>query len=264
MGELRTVVMRAVEMRATAENATQCEELEEAGLVSRGPNASEEALRVVAVKKLGDMRLRQVTLDVKKPSAAARRALFLEAMAEGGNSYTAEPGSPRKWRMGPGQHTKADCEATGGAAGSVLSKATGPGRARGEGRAWLNQMLARVYLQWADVVLLHMSSAHPVAPESVVIGWLAPSVGNLPTMIMDDDRGSRNGRARGAGTATAPRQSACLLPGRCDLCDLSDLFCGVTFVLDSRFEQGRLDPAHGSISQQSSGAGTDQPRMMWT
>lgn len=165
-------------MRATPENATQCEYLEEAGLVNRGANASEEALRVVAVKKFGDMRLEQVTRDVKKPSAAARRALLLEAMAEEGNSYTAEPGSPRKWRMGPGQHTKEDCEATGGAAGSVLSKATGSRAGSGEGRAWLDQMLAGVYLQWADVVLPSMSSAHPVAPESVVIGRLAPSASN--------------------------------------------------------------------------------------
>ncbi|KAG8160120.1 hypothetical protein KVR01_009656 [Diaporthe batatas] len=74
--------MRAVETRATPEKASQCEKLEEAGPVNRGADASEEALRVAAVKKLGGMRLEQVSLDVKKPSAAARRALFLEAMAE--------------------------------------------------------------------------------------------------------------------------------------------------------------------------------------
>lgn len=85
-----------METRATPENAAQYEYLEEVGVVNRGANESEEALRVVAVKKLGDMRLEQVTLDVKKPSAVARRALLLEAMAEEGNSYTAEPGSPRK------------------------------------------------------------------------------------------------------------------------------------------------------------------------
>lgn len=69
-------------MRATPENATQCEYLDEVGLVDRGANVSEEALLDVAVKKWWDMRLEQVTLDVKKPSAAARRALFLEAIAE--------------------------------------------------------------------------------------------------------------------------------------------------------------------------------------
>lgn len=76
--------MRAVETRATPEKAAQYEYLEEVEVVNRGANESEEALRVVAVKKFGDMRLEQVTLDVKKPSAAARRALFLEAMAEQG------------------------------------------------------------------------------------------------------------------------------------------------------------------------------------
>lgn len=89
MGVLRTVVMRAVETRATPENAAQYEYLEEVGRVNRAANESEEALLVVAVKKLGDMRLAQVTLEVKKPSAVARRALLLEAMAAGGAvSYT--------------------------------------------------------------------------------------------------------------------------------------------------------------------------------
>lgn len=78
-------------MRATPENAAQYEYLEEAGLVNWAANESEEALRVVAVKKLGDMRLEQVTLEVKKPSAVARRALLLDAMAAGRDSYTAEP-----------------------------------------------------------------------------------------------------------------------------------------------------------------------------
>lgn len=75
--------MRAVETRATPEKAAQYEYLEEAGLVNWAANESEEALRVVAVKKLGDMRLAQVTLEVKKPSAVARRALLLEAMEAG-------------------------------------------------------------------------------------------------------------------------------------------------------------------------------------
>lgn len=90
VGSLASAVMRAVETRATPENAAQYEYLEEAGLVNWAANESEEALRVVAVKKLGDMRLAQVTLEVKKPSAVARRALLLAAIAAGRGSYTAE------------------------------------------------------------------------------------------------------------------------------------------------------------------------------
>lgn len=81
-------------MRATPENAAQYEYLEEAGLVNWAANESEEALRVIAVKKLGDMRLEQVTLEVKKPSAVARRALLLEAMAAGRDSYIAAAQMP--------------------------------------------------------------------------------------------------------------------------------------------------------------------------
>jgi hypothetical protein len=75
--------MRAVETRATPEKAAQYEYLEEVGVVKREANEPEEALRVVAVKKFGDMGLEQVTLEVKKPSAVARRALLVEAMAAG-------------------------------------------------------------------------------------------------------------------------------------------------------------------------------------
>lgn len=127
--------MRAVETRATPENAAQYEYLEEAGLVNWAANESEEALRVVAVKKLGDMRLAQVTLEVKKPSAAARRALLLEAMAAGREAVILlSPGVERIWRMGPGQHGNDDCEATGGVAGSFLSRTTGLGRTWKSGR----------------------------------------------------------------------------------------------------------------------------------
>lgn len=87
MGELRTVVMKAVETRATPENAAQYENLEEVVVAKRAANESEDALRVVAVKKPGDMRLEQVTLEVKKPSAVARRARLLDAMAAEGCSY---------------------------------------------------------------------------------------------------------------------------------------------------------------------------------
>ncbi|KAJ0125400.1 hypothetical protein J7T55_006746 [Diaporthe amygdali] len=73
--------MRAVETRATPENAAKYEYLEEVGLVNCAGNEFEEALRVEAVKKPGDMRFEQVTLEVKKPSAVARRALLLDAMA---------------------------------------------------------------------------------------------------------------------------------------------------------------------------------------
>lgn len=70
-----------METRAAPAKAAQYEYLKEVGLENWAANEFEEALRVVAVKKLGDMRFAPVTLEVKKPSAVARRALFLEAMA---------------------------------------------------------------------------------------------------------------------------------------------------------------------------------------
>jgi hypothetical protein len=54
-------------------------------VVSWEANVPQEAPRVVAVKKPGDIRLGQVALEVKKPSAVARRALLVEAMAVEGN-----------------------------------------------------------------------------------------------------------------------------------------------------------------------------------
>lgn len=196
--------MRAVEIRATPEKAAQYEYLEEAGVVNRGANESEEALRVVAVKKLGDIRVEQVTLEVKKPSAVARRALLLEAMAEEESSYTAEPGSPRNGRMGPGQHTNNDCEATGGAAGGVFVESYRPRAGSGERPAWLNQMLAGVYLLWADVVLRGLELSSPCSSR-VSRDWPVGALGEQPD---NDDHGSRNGRARDAEIATAPCQSS--------------------------------------------------------
>lgn len=134
MGGLRTVVMRAVETRATPENTAQYENLE--GVVgNRAASESEDALRVVAVKKPGDIRLEQVTLEVKKPSAVARRARLLEAMAAEGCSYRAE----RRCLEGLGGWGRVSTAATivrppGGAAGGFWSTTAGLGRVREEDR----------------------------------------------------------------------------------------------------------------------------------
>lgn len=69
------------------------------------------------------------------------------------------------WRMEPGQHSSDDCEATGGAAGKCFVEKDRLRAGSGQRPAWLNQMLARVYLRWADVVLRGMSSAHTLAPS---------------------------------------------------------------------------------------------------